>query len=80
MVVVVVVVVVVGGGGDMVELELEEEGGWWVLLLWLWLVVERWDLLFPLPIFGDFFWGEIFDLILQRVSSFLLILQRCFLF
>lgn len=68
--VVVVVVVVVGEGGDMVELELEEEGGWWVLLSLL--LVECRDLLFPLPIFGDFFWGEIFDLILQRVSSFLI--------
>lgn len=67
----VVVVVVVVGGEDVVELELEEEGGWWVLLLSL-LLVERWDLLFPLPIFGDFFWGKIFDLILQRVSSFLI--------
>lgn len=73
MVVVVVVVVVVGEGGDMVELELEleEEGGWWVLLSLL-LLVECWDLLFPFAIFGDFFWGKIFDLILQRVSSFLI--------
>lgn len=68
---VVVVVVVVVGGGDVVELELEleEECGWWVLLL---LLVECRDLLFPFPMFGDFFWGEIFDLILQRVSSFLI--------
>lgn len=76
----VVVVVVVGGGEDMVELELEEEGGWLVLLLSLLLLVECRDLLFPLPIFGDFFWGEIFDLILQSVFSCDLILQRCFLF
>lgn len=68
-----VVVVVVVGGGDVVELELEleEEGGWWVLLLSL-LLLECRDLLFPLPIFGDFLWGKMFDLILQRVSSFLI--------
>lgn len=74
-VLVVVVVVVVVGGGDVVELELEleleEEGGWWVLLSLL-LLVECRDLLFPLPIFGDFFWGKMLDLILQRVSSFLI--------
>lgn len=72
MVVVFVVVVVVGEGGDMVELELEEEGGWWVLLLLFLFLVECRDLLFPLPIFGDFFWGKMFDLVLQRVSSFLI--------